>query len=141
MDPITALLGIGSKLIDHFFPNAADASAAKLQLLEMQQSGTLAQLASDTDIAKAQAVIDQNEASNKSLFVAGWRPWVGWVCGAAFAYAFVIQPIALFICAAVGHPLALPSLDLSQMMPVLLGMLGLGGMRSFEKVKGVASGH
>ncbi len=140
-NPVGAVLDIGSKLIDHFFPNPADAAAAKLKLLELQQNGALAELASTTSLAQAQAVIDQNEATNSSLFVAGWRPWIGWVCGMAFAYAFVVQPFAVFIAAAVGHPITLPALDLSQMSPVLMGMLGLGAMRTVEKVNGVKTGQ
>jgi len=140
-NPLGAVLDIGSALITHFFPNPADAAAAKLKLLEMQQSGALAELASTTDLAKAQAVIDQTEAANTSIFVAGWRPWIGWVCGMAFAYAFVVQPLAVFVSAAVGHPVVLPPLDLSQMSPILMGMLGLGAMRTVEKVNGVRAGH
>lgn len=94
-----------------------------------------------SDLLKSQMAIDQVEAANQSIFVAGWRPGIGWVCGAAFAWTYVIQPLLAFIMSAIGHPVSLPALDISGMMPVLLGMLGLGGMRSLEKVKGISSGH
>ncbi len=101
----------------------------------------MAELASSTELQKAQDVVNQTEAANTSIFVAGWRPWVGWVCGMAFAYTFILQPFCGLIASAVGHPIVLPVLDLSTMMPVLLGMLGLGGMRTYEKVNGIKAGH
>lgn len=111
---------------------------------QLQQQLTLANLdlektALAGDIASMQGQLDANkaEAASKSTFIAGWRPFVGWTCGAAFAWSFVLQPFATFILAAVHHTMTLPTLDLSTMMPVLLGMLGLGAMRSYEKVQAV----
>lgn len=141
-DPVTAVLNIGDKLIGHFFPDPKEADAAKLKLLELQTSGALAELTASTDLAKAQAAINQQEASSSSLFVAGWRPFVGWCCGAAFAYAFVLQPLAVFlltVCKVPLDPKTLPQLDISGFMPVLLGMLGLGAMRTYEKVQGAST--
>lgn len=86
----------------------------------------------------AQLAVDQVEANNKNTFVSGWRPFIGWACGAAFAWDYVLQPMAAFGLQAVGHPVQLPALNTGDMMPVLLGMLGLGGMRTYEKVQGVA---
>jgi len=140
-NPLSAVFDIGSKLIDHFFPNPADAANAKLKLLELQQSGELAQLTASTDLAKAQAAIDQVEAANTSLFVAGWRPAVGWTCALAFAYSFIVQPFTGLICTIIGHPVVLPPINISDMMPVLLGMLGLGAMRTVEKVQGINAGQ
>lgn len=140
-NPLGAVLDLGGKLIDRLWPDPTQAAQAKLKLFELQQSGELAQLTATTDLAKAQAAINQQEAASSSLFVAGWRPFVGWCCGAAFAYAFIIQPFATFILAAFHAPVdpkLLPVLDISSMMPVLMGMLGLGAMRSYEKVKGAA---
>lgn len=85
-----------------------------------------------------QAAVNQAEASSGSIFVAGWRPFIGWVCGAAFAYKFVFQPFLIFILVACGSTFdvkQLPVLDWSEMSSVLLGMLGLAGMRSFEKMQ------
>jgi hypothetical protein len=66
------------------------------------------------------------------------QPFVGWICGAAFAYKFVVAPAAAFILTANGHPVTLPVLDFTEMSTVLLGMLGIGALRTVEKVKGVA---
>lgn len=133
MDPITLLLSVGNKLIDHFFPDANQAAAAKLRLLEMQQNGDLQVMASQMEINKI-------EAQNPSLFVSGWRPFIGWGCGFAFLYVALFEPIIRFI-ASVGFKYAgaFPTIDATITMQVLLGLLGLAGMRSWEKKEGVAS--
>jgi hypothetical protein len=134
---IDGVFAVGMKLIERFFPDPATADAAKLKLLEMQQTGELAQLAADTDLAKGQLAVNQVEAGSDSLFVAGWRPFIGWTCGAAFAYKFVLAPFIVLGLTAAGHPISLPVLDFTEMSTILLGMLGLGGMRTIEKIKGV----
>ena len=89
--------------------------------------------------AMAQAEVNKTEAAHRSLWVAGWRPMIGWTCGIALAWHFVLSPVALFAAAWAGVTLpALPEFDMGSLMTVLLGMLGLGGMRSFEKAKGVS---
>ncbi len=88
-----------------------------------------------------QAAINVEEAKSESVFVAGWRPFLGWTCGAAFAYKFVLQPFLVFIIVACHIQFdikLLPALDWSEMSTVMLGMLGLGGMRTFEKIQGVS---
>jgi hypothetical protein len=116
-------------LIDSLFTSDEERSNAKLRILELQAKGDLAQLAVNTA-----------EAANESLFVSGWRPFIGWVCGGAFAYSFLIQPFMAFVAwivfSSTGQVMSidtLPELDLAMMMPVLLGMLGLGGLRTYEK--------
>lgn len=135
IDPITAALDIGGKLIDRLWPNPEQRDAAKLELLKMQQTGELAQLAAETDLAKAQIAVNQTEAQSARLFVSGWRPFIGWVCGGAFAYHYVAQPFLAFLMASAGHAVTLPAFDMDALMTVLIGILGLGGMRSFEKIK------
>lgn len=90
-------------------------------------------------LALAQIEVNKAEAASNSVWKGGWRPFVGWVCGTAFAYHFVVQPLAIFGLAAYGIEVPpLPDFDMGQLMTVLMGMLGLGGLRSFEKYKGVA---
>lgn len=137
LDPVTAMLDIGGKVIDRLFPDPTQAANAKLELIKLQQSGELAMMSADVEIAKGQMAVNQAEAAG-GLFVAGWRPFVGWTCGAAFAYKFVLAPALAFGMTAAGHPVTLPVLDFTEMSTVLLGMLGLGGLRTVEKVKGVA---
>lgn len=86
-----------------------------------------------------QAAINIEEAKSENLFVSGWRPFIGWVCGISFAYKFIFQPMFIFIIIASGSKFdyhTLPVLDWTEMSTVLIGMLGLGGLRSIEKVKG-----
>lgn len=131
MDPVTILLGIGSKVIDKIWPDETQANAAKLELMKMQMSGELAQMAGQLEINK-------EEAKNPSVFVSGWRPFIGWVCGSACAWNWIGLPIAKVLLPLIFHvTLDLKSADLTEMMPVLFGMLGLGGLRTMEKINGV----
>ncbi len=137
-DPISAALGIGEKLIDRLWPDPAQRDSAKLELLKMQQTGELAKLAAETDLAKGQIAVNQVEAANSNIWVSGARPFVMWVCGAAFAYHFVVLPFLIFVLAASGHkPIDLPVFDMGALSTVLMGMLGLGGLRTYEKINGV----
>lgn len=136
-DPVTAMLDIGGKVIDRLFPDPTQAANAKLELIKLQQSGELAMMSADVEIAKSQMAVNQAEAATGGLFIAGWRPFIGWTCGAAFAYKFVLAPALAFGMTAAGHPITLPVLDFTEMSTVLLGMLGLGGLRTVEKIKGV----
>jgi hypothetical protein len=131
-DPISAVLEIGSKVIDRVWPDPTAAAAAKLELFKLQQSGELQMMVSQMDINK-------EEAKSPSMFVSGWRPFIGWVCGSACAWNWIGLKIALFAAAYFGKELHLAPADIAEMMPVLLGMLGLGGLRTVEKLNGVAS--
>ena len=91
------------------------------------------------DLAIAQIEVNKAEAASGSIFKGGWRPFIGWVCGSAFAYHFVLQPVIVFVVLAVGVDLPpLPEFDMTSLMTVLMGMLGLGGLRTYEKQKGLA---
>lgn len=87
------------------------------------------------EINKAQLEVNKVEAGHNSIFVSGWRPFTGWVCSFALAYHFILQPLLTFILYANGVEMVLPVFDMGTLTTILLGMLGLGGMRSFEKVK------
>jgi len=139
MDPITILMGIGSKVIDKIWPDPVQRDAAKLELLKLQQSGELAQLTADTNLMIEQIKVNQAEAQNPSLFVSGWRPAIGWVCGAACGWNWIGLPVAKVIAVILGHPIDLAPADLTEMLPVLMGMLGLGGLRTIEKLNGRAA--
>jgi hypothetical protein len=87
------------------------------------------------EINKAQMEVNKVEAGHTSIFVAGWRPFTGWICATALGYHFILQPLLTFIMYTFGNEIVLPTFDMGTLTTVLLGMLGLGGMRSFEKVK------
>ena len=138
MNPLllSGLFDLGKGLIDRLFPDPAAKAAAQLELLKMQQAGDLAQLAADTDLAKLQIQTNIAEAAG-NWFTAGWRPCIGWVCGAGLAYAALIEPFARFIAKVwFGYMGEFPVIDTTLTMQILMGMLGLGAMRSVEKVKG-----
>jgi hypothetical protein len=141
-DPLTAALDIGSKLIDKFFPDPIEKQKAQLALLQMQQSGQLAQLTADTQLAQAQDEINKAEAANASSFVSGWRPFIGWICGAAIGYMLLLRPILPWVIAVVGgKPVPpMPEVSLNDVLMLLGPMLGLGAMRTVEKIQGVAGG-
>ena len=86
----------------------------------------------------AQLEVNKAEAAHKSIFVAGWRPFVGWVCGVALAYHFILAPLLQFGFALGGVEQDLPEFEFGQLSTVLMGMLGLGGLRTFEKMQGVS---
>ena len=98
---------------------------------------TLAQRQSH-EISKAQLDVNKAEADHASVFVSGWRPATGWVCVLGFAFNFIIGPFLNFYLVLSGSTVVMPTLDTSEMLPVLLGMLGLGGLRTMEKTKKVA---
>ena len=128
---ISSILPVAGEVIDRVVPDKNAKAKAKRDLekalVDAEVSGLLGQIESN-----------KIEAASRSAFVAGWRPFIGWTCGSAMAYAYVVQPFLTFILAQTGHLIELPRIELGEMMPVLLGLLGLGGMRSFEKFKGVS---
>ena len=132
LDPVSTLLEIGGKVLDRVLPDPAQQAAAKLELMKLQQNGELTQIAGQMEINKV-------EAASSSIFVSGWRPAIGWICGAGFAVQFVIGPLAEWGSSLAGHPVKFPTMDTGTMMPLLLGMLGLGGLRTAEKLQDKAS--
>jgi hypothetical protein len=127
LDPVTAALQIGGKLLDRFIPDPTQRASAQLELLRMQQAGELAQIAVNTE-----------EARNPSLFVAGWRPALGWCCVMACGWNWIGLPVVRLAGELLAHPVTLAPADLSEMWPVLLGMLGLGTLRTVERINGKA---
>ncbi len=114
-------------LVDKLFVTEEDRANARLKVLELAQKGEIAQLE-----------VNKVEASHASLFVAGWRPFIGWVCGFAFAWQYLIMPALYFILSASGIVFVLPDIAVDSMITVLMGMLGLGALRTYEKREGVA---
>ena len=132
LDPVTALLDVGGKLIDKLFPDPTQKAAANYELLKLHQQGQLEILAQEIALAKTQTDTNTEEAKSANWFVAGWRPYIGWVCGTGLAYQFLVFPILIAFVPKVV------SLDMGTLLTLLLGMLGLGGMRTYEKSKGVS---
>jgi hypothetical protein len=129
---IGAVLPAVTDIIGRFLPEDPEKRAEAEREIEAQLSEHLAK------IDLAQLDINKTEAAHRSIFVAGWRPFIGWSCGVALAWNYIAQPILVFTLAQTGNLVELPALDMSQMMPVLMGILGLGGLRTFEKYKSVS---
>ena len=136
-DPVTALLNIGGAVIDRLWPDPIKANEAKLELYRLEKSGELEELKATTSLALAQASINAEEAKSSSLFVSGWRPAVGWTCALGLVYTFMGQPILAWGSLAFHIPVP-PLLDMGTLITLLGGMLGIGGMRTVEKLQGVA---
>ncbi len=133
--PIPAVLGDAGptakglfKLIDALFTSDDERMSAKLRVIDLEKSGMLEDI-----------VVNTQEVPHASLFVAGWRPFIGWICGLTFAWTFLMYPLLQFLVITAGLPAdmgQIPMPDLAQMIPVVLGMLGLGAMRSYERKSG-----
>jgi hypothetical protein len=135
MDPITIALSLGTQLIQRLFPDPAAQADAKLKLLELQQNGVLAELTAQTQVNQAQAATNTEEAKSTNMFIAGWRPFVGWVCGVGFGIQ-ALGPLLTWGSMLLGHKVEFPPMDFSVMGPTLAGMLGIGTMRTIEKIQG-----
>ena len=130
---LQALIGPGSGLLDKVIEDKDQKAALAHEIATMSERHA-------QELAKGQLEINKAEAASGSLFKGGWRPFIGWVCGIAFAYHFVIQPFIIFGVSAAGVEIPeLPEFDMGPLMTVMMGMLGLGGLRTFEKTKKVNS--
>jgi hypothetical protein len=121
---------IGKTLIDRFVPDPEKKAAAELEMLKMAADGELKQVI-------AQLEINAKEAAHPSVFVAGWRPFFGWAGGIGFVYATVLQPMLVWYGSGRGWP-APPDINIDLLWVVITGMLGIGGLRTFEKRTGVS---
>ncbi len=133
------LFDFAGKVVDKLFPNAVDAANAKIELFKLQQSGELAKLAAETDLAKGQLEINKVEAASESLFIAGGRPFVIWIGGFSLAYAAILEPLLRFTAAVgFGYTGTFPAIDTTITLQILGGLLGFGYLRSQDKKNGVA---
>ena len=111
--------------------------ADPLEIAKLEQAITQAKMNLELGLSQAQTKINEIEAASSDKFVSRWRPTIGWICGAAYAYTFIFQLFVTFILVVFGHPLEasqLPHIPVSELSVVLMGMLGLAGMRSYEKI-------
>jgi hypothetical protein len=131
-DAIASVLG---KVIDRAWPDPAQRAAAAQALSELQQAGEFKRIDADLEQMRLQTAINQVEATSADAFSSRWRPFIGWICGMAFGWNFIGLPVSRLICDVLGHPISIAPADMSEMMPILLGLLGLSGLRTYEKLK------
>ena len=124
MSILNSLIGPVTGLLDKFIEDKDKKNAIAFELATMAEKHA-------QELAKGQIEVNKTEAAHKSLFVAGWRPAIGWICGLALLYSTILAPI-------LGIWFTVPPVDSSLLTSVLMGMLGLGAMRSYEKTKGVS---
>ena len=136
-DPLSALFDLGKSAIDKIWPDPIKRAEELRKLEEMKQRGDLEEMNAQVKLLTGQMEINKIEAAHQSIFVSGWRPGVGWVCALGLLYASFIEPLMRFIAAMLDYTGTFPVIDTSITMQVLLGMLGLGAMRTREKEKGV----
>ena len=124
---LTALIGPATKLLGKFIEDKDVKNKLAHEIATMAEKH-------GQELAKGQLEINKAEAQHKSIFVSGWRPFIGWTCGVALAWHFVLAPFIMFICAYLNVIIhELPQFDMGSLMTVLMGLLGLGGLRTFEK--------
>jgi hypothetical protein len=133
---LAALLPTIGSVLDKIIPDPQAAADAKLKVMEMAQRGDLAALDADTRLALGQIEVNKTEAGT-DLFRGGWRPACGWACVLGLVYQFLLQPLLPWVAQLFGKQVPpLPAIDGETLMVLLFGMLGLGGLRSLERVKG-----
>lgn len=132
MNPLllAPLLEFGKDLIGRFFPNEEERQKAEAEFLKAAMDGELKQV-------MAQLQINAQEAANTSVWVSGWRPFFGWIGGVGFLYATVVQPVTVWYGSAHGWPNP-PEINIDLLWVVITGLLGIGGLRTYEKRAGVA---
>ena len=128
---LQALIGPATQILDKFIEDKDQKMALAHEIATMAERHA-------QELAKGQLEVNKTEAASKSLFVAGWRPFIGWTCGLGFLCNFILIPITNIGLAVAEVDLVIEMIDTTQILPVLLGMLGLGAYRTVEKVQKVS---
>lgn len=134
------IIASGLKIIDKFIPDPEAKARANLEMMQIKQAEAFKEMEVALQEQQMQADINKVEAASDNIFVAGPRPFIMWICGVAFGLQFVLFPMMVFIAQFFGKMVQTPLLPMEALMTVLLGTLGLGGYRSWEKIKGVRNG-
>lgn len=141
---IDGILNIGGQLIKHWFPDPKDAANAELELIKLNESGDLQRMATEAGLLHGQIEVNKEEAKSGSLFIAGWRPAIGWTCAISLfmyyvPYCIVATVIWAMHCIETNQLVARPDLGIADLIGLMSAMLGIASMRSFDKVKNIAT--
>ena len=131
---VDSVFNLASTVINKIWPDPVERDKAMFELEKMRSDGQLAWLVEENKLDLAQIEVNKVEAASSSLFVSGWRPAVGWVCVFGVGYTYLGQPLLSWLSSIVDVPVP-PELDIEQLMALVLGMLGMGGMRTVEKIR------
>lgn len=139
------LIPLLGSIVDRIIPDPAQAAEAKLKVMQLAQNGELAQLNAETQLAQGQLEINKADAQSNDAFQRRWRPAAGWVCVLGLGYTFLFQPLFPWLIKVLALALGstaqipdLPEIEIDYLLSLLGALLGLGGLRSFERVKGRA---
>jgi hypothetical protein len=133
-----AIAGVLGKVIDRAWPDPASKAQALLEVERLKQAGEFKLIDADLEAMRMQAAVNQVEAASRDPFTSGWRPFIGWVCGAALAWHYIGRPVATWAVLMSGGTHPIPEVAMGDLLVILVGMLGLGGLRTTEKLKGVS---
>ena len=131
-DPATAILDIGKTIIERIWPDATEQVKAQIELVKLQQAGAFKELETSLEADKLQAAINLADAQSGVWWQAGWRPFIGWVCGFSLVWNYILRDIWLWI-ASMNSWVLPPKLDIGDLIAILIAMLGIGTMRSIDK--------
>lgn len=134
---VGTLIEAGMKILDKVIPDPQAKLEAQYKLLALQQAGEFKEIDAQLQMAQGQMDINKVEAANSNVFVSGWRPAIGWICGFIFFSNYIALPLLAWLSPLANIPPP-PRLEIGEILPVLLGMLGLGGLRTAEKIKSAA---
>lgn len=138
-DPISAAISIGESIIKRVWPDPTMQAKEILKLKELAQKGDIAELNAHVQLISGQLDINKAEALSGNLFASSWRPFIGWICGFALAYSAILEPFLRFVVTMYGYEGDFPVIDTNITLQILMGMLGLAGLRTREKEKKLAS--
>lgn len=131
---VAAVIG---KVIDRVWPDENQKAAALLELRRLDQAGEFKALDAELERSRQQTEISKVEAASMDPFTSRWRPFIGWVCGSALAWHYIGAPLLVWAASLAGQLTAMPEIETGDLIVILLGMLGLGGLRTTEKIRGV----
>lgn len=131
---IQFLIPVIGDVLKRVIPDPKARAEAQMKLAELDQQGELAHLDADVKLALGQLKVNEMEAKSHGIYKGGWRPFMGWVCGLAIAYTYILRPFIEWGVVLAGFQGEVPpNLDLAALWPVIMGMLGLGAMRTYER--------
>lgn len=131
------IAGVVGKIIDRAWPDPTQKAQIALELEKMRQAGEFKAIDAELELARQQTDVNKVEAASADPFTSRWRPFIGWVCGSALAWHYIGRPVLDWVLLMADVKATIPAVDLGDLIVILLGMLGLGGLRTTEKIKGV----